>query len=83
MKFTWRINRTQFRYHSYPESSETHCAKNRGFRQTLSPGDCVALFDTIGDLNESITLTKQLSKLCHTIVAKMPQYTLFFDRVTP
>ena len=43
------------------------------FRQTLSPDDCVAAFDMSHDLKGSITLTKRLSKLCHTAVAKMPQ----------
>ena len=52
-------------------------------RKILSPGNCAPAFNMSCDLKENITLTKRLSKLCYTVVAKIPQRPLFFGEIIP
>ena len=70
-KFNWCINHTQFRYHNYLESYEAYRAENQVFGQTRSPGNFASAFNTRYDFKGGVVFTKRMSKLCHTIVAKM------------
>ena len=71
-KFAWFFGYKQFRCHSYLESCEAYCAEKRVPQQTRSPGNFASAFEVSCYFKGRVVVTERLSKLCYTIVAKMP-----------